>query len=334
MKNEMDDYYKTLGVKRDASAAELKKAYRKMAQKHHPDLAEEGKKEKAKAEFQKIQQAYDVLKDPEKRQLYDQLGPDFERMSGGPGGRPFQAHPGAQGGFDFRDMFGQQVPGGGGGAGGGDGSGGGGFGFEDIFRQFTGGGAGGTRGGRTRPTRAAKGGDIQASVTIPFAVAITGGETAVAIQRSGRSETLKIKIPAGIEDGKKMRLRGQGESPPGVPPGDLLLTVQVAEHPCFRRNGDNLVATVPITVTEAIKGARVDVPTPNGTVTVTVPPGSSSGKKLRLRGLGVRGKDGAGDLLLELSIVLPESTGPEAARIAEQLESLWVNQFPRQHLRW
>ena len=327
MKNEMDDYYKILGVKRDASAAELKKAYRKMAQKHHPDLAEEGQKEKAKAEFQKIQQAYDVLKDPEKRQMYDQLGPDFERMSGGPGGRPYPGQPGGQGGYDFRDLFGEQGPGGASG-------GGGGFGFEDIFRQFTGGGAGSGRGGRTRPTRATKGSDIQASVTVPFAVAIAGGEASVSIQRGGRSETLKVKIPAGIEDGKKMRLRGQGETPPNAPPGDLLLTIQVAEHPCFRRIGDNLIATIPVTVTEAIKGARIDVPTPNGTVTVTVPPGSSSGKKLRLRGLGVHGKDGAGDLLLELSIVLPDAVGPDAIRVAEQLEALWANQQPRQHLRW
>jgi DnaJ-class molecular chaperone len=328
MKNEMDDYYKILGLKRDATAAELKKAYRKMAQKHHPDLAEEGNKEKAKAEFQKIQQAYDVLKDPEKRQLYDQLGPDFERMSG-PGGRPPQGFPGGgPGGYDFSEMFGDQGPGAGG-------RGGGGFGFEDIFRQFTGGGGGGgSRGGRTRPQRASKGSDIQASVTLPFAVAITGGETAVSIQRGGRLETLKVKIPAGIEDGKKMRLRGQGESLPGTPPGDLLLTIQVAEHPCFRRTGDNLIATVPITVSEAIKGARIDVPTPNGTVTVTVPPGSSSGKKLRLRGLGVQGKDGAGDLLLELSIVLPETVGPDACRLAEQLESVWATQLPRQNLRW
>jgi DnaJ-class molecular chaperone len=319
MKNEMDDYYKILGVNRDASAAELKKAYRKMAQKHHPDLADEANKEKAKAEFQKIQQAYDVLKDPEKRQLYDQLGPDFERMGGGSAGR---AHPGGQGGFDFREMFGDE---------GSAGPASGGFGFEDIFRQFTGGGG---RAGRNRPPRTSKSSDIQATVTIPFAVAISGGETSVSILRGGRSETLKVKIPPGIEDGKKMRLRGQGEAMPGAAPGDLLLTVQVADHPCFRRLGDNLMATIPITVAEAIKGARVDVPTPNGTVTVTVPPGSSSGKKLRLRGLGAKGKNGAGDLLLELSIVLPEVIGPEAGRIAEQLESLFANQLPRQHLRW
>lgn len=331
MKNEMDDYYKILGVKRDATASELKKAYRKMAQKHHPDLAEEGSKDKAKAEFQKVQQAYDVLKDPEKRQLYDQLGPDFERMSGGAGGRTYQGYPGGHGGFDFSEIFGEQGPGSGPGSR--NPGGGGSFGFEDIFRQFTGGGGAG-RGGRTRPKAASKGADIQASVTIPFAVAIEGGETAVPIQRGGRTETLKVKIPSGIEDGKKMRLRGQGDAPPGSPPGDLLLTVQVAEHPCFRRTGDNLIATLPITVAEAIKGARIDVPTPKGTVTVTVPPGSSSGKKLRLRGLGVRSKVGAGDLILELSIVLPESIGSDATRIAEQLESLWATQIPRQHLRW
>lgn len=326
MKNEMDDYYKLLGVKRDASAAELKKAYRKMAQKHHPDLAEEGQKDKAKAEFQKIQQAYDVLKDPEKRQLYDQLGPDFERM-GGPGGQPFHG-PGGGGGFDFRDLFGQQPSGAGGG---------GGFGFEDIFRQFAGGGSGpaggraGTRGrsGRGGPTQ-----DLQASVTVPFSVAIAGGETTVSVERGGRIENIKVKIPAGIADGKKIRLRGQGAGPPGMPPGDLLLTVKIADHPHFRRQGNQLLLTVPISLVEAINGAKIDVPTPKGTVTVTVPPGSSSGKKLRLRGLGVPDKDQPGDLLLELSIVLPETLGAEAQALAQQLAATLPPQTPRQHLRW
>lgn len=331
MKNEMDDYYKLLGVSRGASAAELKKAYRKMAQKHHPDLAEEGQKDKAKAQFQKIQQAYDVLKDPEKRQLYDQLGPDFERMSGG-GGQPFQGHGGGPGGFDFRDLFGQQPAGaaGGGGAGGG-------FGFEDIFRQFAGGG-GGAAGGRTGPRgrqpRGGAGQDIQAAVTIPFSVAISGGETTVSLNRSGRIESLTVKIPAGIADGKKIRLRGQGEGPPGVPPGDLLLTVKIADHPHFKRQGDQLLLTVPISLAEAIAGAKIDVPTPKGTVTVTVPPGSSSGKKLRLRGLGVPNKDQAGDLLLELSIVLPESLTAESRELVQQLANSLPPQTPRQHLRW
>lgn len=326
MKNEMEDYYKLLGVKRDASAAELKKAYRKMAQKHHPDLAEEGQKDKAKAQFQKIQQAYDVLKDPEKRQLYDQLGPDFERMAG-PGGQPFAGHAGGAGGFDFRDLFGQQPAGAGGG---------GGFGFEDIFRQFAGGGAagGGRAGARGRQGRGGPAQDLQATVTVPFSVAIAGGETTVSVDRGGRIENLTVKIPAGIADGKKIRLRGQGGGSPSQPAGDLLLTVKIADHPHFRRQGNQLLLTVPISLLEAINGAKIDVPTPKGTVTVTVPPGSSSGKKLRLRGLGVPDKDQAGDLLLELSIVLPESLGADTLALAQQLAATLPPQTPRQHLRW
>ncbi len=320
MKNEMEDYYKILGISKNAAAADIKKAYRKMAQKHHPDLADDQSKEKAKAEFQKIQRAYEVLKDPEKRQMYDQLGPDFERMGGGGGPNPFQGHPGQS--FDFRDVFGEQP--------GGQASGG--FGFEDFFRQF----AGGQRGGTKRQSKPTKGHDIEATVTVPLSVAILGGETTVSLGRAGGPQTISVKIPAGIESGKKIRLRGQGESGPrnSVTPGDLILKVLVAEHPYFRRQGDNLLLTVPITVPEAIRGTKIDVPTPNGTVTVTIPAGSSSGKKLRLRGLGVKKTAGPGDLILELSIVLPDSLGPAANAIADQWTQAWANHTPRQHLRW
>jgi DnaJ-class molecular chaperone len=226
-------------------------------------------------------------------------------------------------------LFGQQSPE--------TGGGGGGFGFEDIFRQFAGGGggaAGGRPGARGRQTRGGTGQDIQAAVTVPFSVAIAGGETTVSLNRGGRIENHKVKIPAGITDGKKIRLRGQGEGLPGVPPGDLLLTVKIADHPHFKRQGEHLLLTVPISLTEAILGAKIDVPTPTGTVTVTVPPGSSSGKKLRLRGLGVPNKDRAGDLLLELSIVLPDPLTAEAMTLAQQLAANLPPQTPRQHLRW
>jgi len=325
MQSHMDDYYKILGVSKTATAAEIKKAYRKLAQKHHPDLAED--KEKAKAEFQKLQQAYEVLKNPEKRELYDQLGPNFERMGGGAGGSPFHG-PGGQATFDFRDLFGDQ----GGGPGGGGAAG---FDFEDIMRQFTG-------GRRTRPKRGgpsastdSRGHDVRASVTIPFSVAAVGGETSVSVPRGRSYQTIKVKIPAGIEDGKKIRLRGQGEgSPVGGPPGDLILSVLVSDHPHFRRQGKNLSLILPITIPEAIRGAKFDVPTPSGTVTVTIPPGTSSGKRLRLRGMGVQTPGDPGDLLLEVSIVLPPAFDNEAVPIADQLEQRWASHQPRQHLRW
>lgn len=324
MKTQMEDYYKILGVARSAKPEEIKKAYRKLAQKHHPDLAED--KEKAKAEFQKLQQAYDVLKDPEKRRMYDQFGPDFERM-GGAGGHPFGGGQGAQD-IDFGQFFG-------GGAGGGGGQGGGGFSFEDIFRQFGqgGGGPGGrTRGGRQAP---AKGADARASVTIPFNVAIQGGETSVSLRREGQSQTIKVKIPPGIESGKKIRLRGQGEpSPRGGQAGDLILEVNVAEHPFYKRQGDNLTLVLPISLHEAAHGAKIDVPTPKGTVTVTVPPGTSGGKKLRLRGMGVESKGSPGDLVIELSVRLPKEFSQEDLEIIDKLSSVWRTMPERDELRW
>jgi len=323
----MEDYYKILGVSRSASASEIKKAYRKLAQKYHPDLAED--KEKAKKEFQKLQQAYDVLKDPEKREKYDQFGPGFEKM----GGHPFGGG-GAE--VDFGQFFG------GGGAGPRPGAGGGGgFGFEDIFRQFAGGGGGGgPQGGGFGgfgggPRGPAPGNDVSMNTSIPFNTAILGGESSVNISRNGKHQTIKVKIPQGIESGKKIRLKGQGEpSPNGGPAGDLLLEIHVASHPHFRRPGDNLLITLPITISEAILGAKVDLPTPKGTVTVSVPPGASSGQKLRLRGLGVSSKSGDGDLVVELSIQVPKDCDEQSKELAKSLESLWSSFQPRQDLTW
>ena len=197
--------------------------------------------------------------------------------------------------FDFSQLFGGR----------------GSEGFADIFRQFSGGRA---QGRRAAPER---GSDLQHELEIPFRMSITGGEVALHVRRpSGKTEAITVKIPAGIEDGKKIRLRGQGEpAARGAKPGDLLITVRVAPHPCFRRRGNDLEVLVPVTLAEAALGAKIDVPTPQGTITLTVPPGTSGGRRLRVKGRGVAtAKGSAGDLYAELRIVLPKEIDEETAR--------------------
>ena len=171
---------------------------------------------------------------------------------------------------------------------------------------------------------------------IPFATAIAGGEVQVGVERpSGKTETLAVKIPAGIEEGKKIRIRGHGgPATAGGPPGDILLTIHVAPHPFFQRRGNQLLVRVPVTLGEAVDGAKVDVPTPRGTVTLSVPPGTSSGKKLRVKGHGVAPKNGTpGDLLAEIQIVLPEHLSDADRQTIRQIDDRY-SQNPRKDLRW
>lgn len=320
-----EDFYNVLGVTKSATEEEIQKAYRSLARKYHPDLNENS--EEAKSKFQKVQQAYDVLSDKDKRQMYDQIGPDFERYQqggGGPGGQmPFE--------FDLNSMFG-----------GGGGQPGGGFGgLDDLLRQFqAAGGQGGGNGGyggqpfghgpQGRAPR--KGSDVKVEITVPFQTAIQGGSANVSFNKGGKVETIEIKIPAGIESGKKLRLKGQGNpSPNQGPAGDALVVVNVAPHPCYVRKRNNLEVKVPISVKEAILGGKIDVPTPGGTTTVTIPAGSSSGKKLRLKGMGVKAAGQEGDLLVELEIVLPEVIDDELVKMAESIN---LTDNPRSELRW
>ncbi|MDA1050878.1 MAG: J domain-containing protein [Planctomycetota bacterium] len=317
-----EDYYKTLSVGRDASAADIQKAYRKLARKYHPDVNPDDAT--AKRKFQEIQKAYEVLNDAEKREMYDRYGSSFESMgAGGPGGGTWRTHSTGTGGqteVDFSQFFGGGVQGGFEG------------GFGDIFRQFGGGGGGGARRSRQRPR---KGADLKHQLDIPFNTTVTGGEARINVKRpDGKVEAIAVKIPAGIEDGKTIRLRGQGEpSPNGGPAGDLLITVKAAPHPYFRRRGSNLEVNVPVTLAEAGLGGKIDVPTPKGVITLTVPPGTSSGKRLRVKGHGVQLQASPGDLYAEIQIVLPSEIDAESENLIRQLDAKQQLK-PRADLRW
>jgi DnaJ-class molecular chaperone len=324
-----EDHYQTLGVPKSASAEDIRKAYRELARKYHPDLHPDDAA--AKEKFKKVQNAFDVLNDPSKREMYDRYGSSFEGVgaggAGGPGGGwpgggrgPFSGaggFPGGAGEIDLESLFG--------GAGG----------FADMFR---GAGGGGGRAGRGRK-RAAQvaGDDVTARIQVPFKLAIEGGKTDVRIDRDGKAETISVTIPQGLPDGARMRLRGQGlPGSGGGPAGDLLLEVGVESHPVFRRDGDTLELTLPISLAEAIEGAKVDVPTPWGTISLRIPAGTSGGRKLRAAGMGVRHANGAkGDLIAEVQIMLPESADATAvAQLLAAAKAAAGAATPRAQLRW
>jgi curved DNA-binding protein len=323
-----EDYYDTLGVARTASADDISKAYRQLARKYHPDLNPDDPK--AKGKFQQVQMAFDVLNDPKKREMYDRYGASFEHAGAGAGPRGGGVPPWATGGAG---------PGGGGfevniedilgGAGGG---------FADLFKQF---GKGAGRGTGRRGAAPERGADLEHELTVPFSSAVLGGEAQIAVRRGdGTVETIHVKIPAGIDNGKKIRLREQGEpGANGGPAGDILIKVHVAPHPQFRRTGKRLDVTLPISLLEALRGAKIDLPTPHGTITLTVPPGSSSGARLRVKGHGVRGGTGApGDLYAELQIQLPKNLSDDdrekLAEIAARYSGNTNSDNPRADLSW
>ena len=325
-----EDHYQTLGVSKSASAEDIRKAYRELARKYHPDLHPDD--DAAKEKFKKVQTAFDVLNDPSKREMYDRYGSSFEGVgAGGPGGGwaggggggrgPFPGAGGFPGGgeIDLESLFG--------GAGG----------FADMFRGGGGAAAGGRAGRGRKRAAPVPGEDLSTRIEVPFTLAIEGGKTDVRIDRGGKSETISVTIPQGLPDGARMRLRGQGlPGSGGGPAGDLLLEVGVESHPVFRRDGDTLELTLPVSLAEAIEGAKVDVPTPWGTISLRIPAGTSGGRKLRAAGMGVRHFNGAkGDLIAEVQIMLPESADPEAvARLLEAAKAAAGTATPRTHLRW
>jgi curved DNA-binding protein len=277
------DHYEVLGVSRSASADEIAKAYRKLARQHHPDRNPGDKQ--AEARFKEIQNAYDTLSDPKKKAMYDQFGTDVP---------PGAAGAGFPGGFQFggsgtqqvdpemaQEMFRRMFGGGGGGGGG----------FDDLFGSFTGGGR--TRGrGRSRAQAAPEAVEVEAHV--PFLTAALGGTIGLRVG----DRDIDVKVPPAFEDGKKLRVAGQGEYGE-----DIMVKVRVDPHPYFRREGRDVLIDVPISVSEAVLGGKVEVPTVAGKrVTVKVPPGTSSGSRVRLPGMGVAG----GDQYLVMKVVVPK----------------------------
>jgi DnaJ-class molecular chaperone len=331
-----EDYYKTLGVSREASADEIQAAYRKLARKYHPDLNQDDAS--AKQKFQEVQAAFDVLNDASKRELYDRYGASFDSMGAGGGPRtgagPWSS--GAGGGwsggswgggapqdFDFSEIFG-------GGGGGGESS------FGDIFGQFR----RASDSGRRAKATPKRGADVEAEITIPFNTAVVGGETEIELRGDGGStKRVSVKIPAGIDEGKKIRLRGQGgPARRGGAAGDLLITVHVAAHPFFVRRGNDLTVTVPVTLAEAALGAKVDVPTPKGTISLRVPPGTSSGTRLRAKGRGVAPVNGdPGDLYADVEIVIPRNLDERSQELVRELDQHFSTldaTSPRESLQW
>ena len=295
------DLYELLGVARDADADAMRKAYRKLAKKNHPD-ANPGDK-KAEERFKEIARAYDALSDPDKRKAYDEFG-DLSLQAG------FDAEAArrAQGGFGQR-FGGAQGPGTP-------------FEFGDIgdtdelLGRFFGGGRG-----------RARGADVEAELELDFLEAVRGGEKKLTLAVSAargavRSETVTVRIPPGVADGGRIRLAGKGGAAHGSGPrGDLYATIRVRPHPVFRRDGRDVLLDVPITVSEAIRGAQIEVPTLEGRATVAIPPGTDSGRKLRLRGKGVPDpSSGArGDLYVSVQIRVPKQLDAEGLAHVEAL---------------
>lgn len=308
------DLYAVLEVPRSADADAIKKAYRSLALKFHPDRNQGNKA--AEDRFKQINHAYEVLSDPKKRALYDEFGEmglregfnadqyrQYQRWAGpGPGGRGAEdIFGGAAGNVDMSDLF------------------------EQLF-QGAGGGAGARRRGQRVPVRGA---DLEGEVTIDLADALHGAELPLTVN----GQSLRVRVPAGVSDGARLRIAGKGQQVPAGKSGDLMLTVHVRPHPSFWVEDDDLHVRLPVSISEAWLGAKVKVPTPTGEVSLRVPPRTSSGTKLRLRHKGVpQGKGGtATDLIVHVEIALPKDS-PEVSEVIEQLSKLDLED-PRKDLR-
>lgn len=318
------DYYEVLGVSRTAAQDEIQRAYRKLARKFHPDV---NKAADAEDKFKEINEAYEVLKDPEKRKRYDQLGADWKS------GQEFRPPPGWDVHFDF-----------GGGAGETQFQWGGAGGFSDFFEMLFGaqGGRGGRRsrdtfsgagGGGRGPIWSQAGADQEARVRISLEDAFHGATRSITLQQQTinpqgqlavEEKNYEVKIPRGIATGQKIRLSGQGgPGTGGGARGDLYLKVDIEPHPIYRLEGRDLSVEIPIAPWEAVLGAEVEVPTPDGPVSMKVPPGTSSGQKLRLRGRGMPNPKGAaGDLFVSIQVAVPKNPSKRELELFEELKRI------------
>jgi DnaJ-class molecular chaperone len=291
-----EDLYSVLGVAKTASADQITKAYRKLAKKLHPDLNPGDTA--AEEKFKQVSHAYSILKDPEQRGKYDRGEIDasgqerpqqryYREYAGGPEGAQYHSTAGFEDIGAFSDLFG------------------------DMF-----GARGGARGGRGGARFSMRGQDAQYHLDIPFLDAVNGTKQRITLPDGG---TLDVTIPAGVSDGQVLRLKGKGM--PGLgegAPGDALVEIGVMPHPAFKREGSDIVVELPISFDEAVLGGKVEVPTIGGRVAVTVPPGSNTGQTLRLKGRGVKTKAGAGDQLVKLSIMMPETVDDDLKGFAEE----------------
>lgn len=297
------DYYDILGVPKNASDEEIKRAYRKLAMKYHPDR--NPNKKEAEERFKEINEAYAVLSDSEKRKQYDTFGADGFRqrftqedifrgfdfdeilsgLFGGRGRREFKFG-GGRGGFDFGDLFGDS------------------YGYQDLSRMPQ------------------KGEDIVYELSLSLEEVASGGEKRISYRKNGKVEEVSVKIPKGIQEGKKLRLAGKGmEGKRGGPPGDLYLQISIREHPIFNREGDDLIVEKEISFSEAVLGTSIEVPTLEGTKKIKVPPGTQSHTKLRLKGLGLphfQG-DSRGDEYVKVIVRIPKRISERAKHLIQEL---------------
>lgn len=331
---EFKDYYATLGVPKAASDKELKQAYRKLARKYHPDVNPGDKSSEAK--FKEINEAYEVLGDPEKRRKYDELGANWRMYEQAqqqgqpfPGGSPFGGfggggeggawtiNMGGPGGYrtmseeEMRDMFGNEDP------------------FSDFFRTFFGGGGTGgaeSRGRQARAPRSQKGRDIEHEVELTLEEAYHGTMRRISIKLGGHARSIDVRIPAGVKDGSRVRAAGEGESGAnGGASGDLFLRVRIKPHPVFERKGDDLYTKVQVPVATAVLGGEAQVPTVTGSLRLKIPETTQPGQIFRLKGHGMpltATPDSRGDLYATIDVQLPRSLTKDQRHAWEQVKKM------------